>query len=103
MNDDIDIRGTNLVNELVDNFRDELMNTPDFYKRRTWHWKRVAEILRRYDVVPTGKLRVVEEVRYATDGSCLRCGYDVMDRSDNLVPTPPPHCPGCGNNIKRPA
>jgi hypothetical protein len=101
MSEDIDIRGTNLVNELVDNFNDELRNTPDFYKRREWHWKRVADILRRFDVVPTGKLRVVEEVECRNTGKdeawCewLKCPCGESTRVGSN------YCPGCGNKIKR--
>jgi predicted RNA-binding Zn-ribbon protein involved in translation (DUF1610 family) len=101
MSEDIDIRGTNLVNELVDNFNDELRNTPDFYKRREWHWKRVADILRRFDVVPTGKLRVVEEVEYLSDGGCSNCGNTIYSDAGIERPNADWFCPGCGNKIKR--
>lgn len=53
------------------------------------------------NLITTGKLRVVEEVELDEGGYCLRCGYDAMDRSDNLCPEFPPFCHGCGNKIKR--
>jgi hypothetical protein len=49
------------------------------------------------DLITDGKLRVVEEVELDESSYCLRCGYDVTDRSEEV----PPYCHGCGNPIKR--
>ena len=53
------------------------------------------------DLITDGKLRVVEEVELDESGHCLRCGYDVTDRSEPRSPEVPPYCHGCGNKIKR--
>ena len=90
---------TDLVTAIVDNFSDELHNTPDYSIRRKHHIRGVGAIIGA--LITTGNLRVVEEVELV-DGICPSCGYDAgMPRDVNGQDMTPPYCPGCGNKIKR--
>ncbi len=53
------------------------------------------------DLITTGKLRVVEEVEYLSDGGCSNCGNTIYSDAGIERPNAGWFCPGCGNKIKR--
>lgn len=52
------------------------------------------------DLIDSGKLRVVEEVREDGMGLCAGCGTDIYI-VEARAGYQPAYCPGCGNRIKR--
>ena len=102
---------TNFLHELLDNFDDELRNTPDYSKRKAWHEKRVAQLIERFlpDIykqgvqakIQRGELIVVKTTKFEDRNSfihCTTCGWNMAWEAEGLCDKFK-SCPGCTAKI----